>query len=61
MTTSSCRSALFRLAVLAIVEILLVAADHGLAAANPTEYEVKAAYLYNFGRFVEWPTGMPPS
>jgi hypothetical protein len=22
---------------------------------NPTEYEVKAAYLYNFGKFVEWP------
>lgn len=23
--------------------------------AKHTEYEVKAAYLYNFGRFVEWP------
>lgn len=23
--------------------------------ARPTDYEVKAAYLYNFGRFVEWP------
>ena len=23
--------------------------------AKPTEYEVKAAYLSNFGRFVEWP------
>lgn len=23
--------------------------------SNPTEYEVKAAYLFNFGRFVEWP------
>lgn len=22
---------------------------------SPTEYEVKAAYLYNFGKFVEWP------
>jgi YfiR/HmsC-like len=22
---------------------------------RPTDYEVKAAYLYNFGRFVEWP------
>ena len=29
-------------------------------SSKPTEYEVKAAYLYNFGRFVEWPsrTGM---
>lgn len=24
--------------------------------AGPTEYEVKAAYLYNFARFVEWPS-----
>ena len=24
-------------------------------SAKPTDYEVKAAYLYNFGRFVEWP------
>jgi hypothetical protein len=24
-------------------------------AGKPTEYQVKAAYLYNFGRFVEWP------
>lgn len=22
---------------------------------KPTEYEVKAAYLFNFGKFVEWP------
>jgi len=29
----------------------------GLHAQNPkpTDYDVKAAYLYNFGRFVEWP------
>lgn len=24
-------------------------------ASHPSEFEVKAAYLYNFGRFVEWP------
>lgn len=23
--------------------------------AKPGEYQVKAAYLYNFGRFIEWP------
>ena len=23
--------------------------------SKPTEYELKAAYLYNFGKFVEWP------
>ena len=25
---------------------------------KPTDYQVKAAYLYNFGRFVEWPSGV---
>jgi hypothetical protein len=25
------------------------------AQSSPTEYEVKATYLYNFGRFTEWP------
>jgi YfiR/HmsC-like len=28
----------------------------GFAQANrPTDFQIKAAYLYNFGRFVEWP------
>ncbi len=27
------------------------------AESPPTEYEVKAAYLYQFGKFVEWPEG----
>lgn len=31
------------------------AADAG--PAPPAEYEVKAAFLYNFARFVEWPAG----
>ena len=26
---------------------------------NPSEYQVKAAYLSNFGRFVEWPSRVP--
>jgi len=30
-------------------------------ASSPTEYEVKAAYLYNFGRFVEWPQDAAPA
>jgi hypothetical protein len=30
-----------------------------LRASNHSEYEVKAAYLYNFGRFVEWPENAP--
>jgi hypothetical protein len=26
------------------------------AQSKPSEYQVKAAYLYNFGKFIEWPT-----
>lgn len=29
--------------------------DASPPGASPTEYEVKAAFLYNFARFVEWP------
>ncbi len=28
---------------------------------KPGEYDVKAAYLYNFGRFVEWPPAAAPA
>ncbi len=28
----------------------------GAGEHTPTEYEVKAAYLFNFARFVEWPS-----
>ena len=27
---------------------------------KPSEYQVKATYLYNFGRFVKWPGTVPP-
>jgi hypothetical protein len=27
--------------------------------SRPQEYEVKAVYLYNFGRFVQWPAASP--
>ena len=26
---------------------------------KPAEYQVKAVYLYNFGRFIEWPAAAP--
>jgi hypothetical protein len=29
--------------------------------AGPSEYEVKAAFLYNFARFVEWPDDTVPA
>jgi hypothetical protein len=28
-------------------------------AQRPAEYQVKAAYLYGFGRFIEWPAAAP--
>ena len=40
--------------------LALLALAGGLGAApepRPAEYEVKAAYLYNFAKFVEWPSG----
>ncbi len=35
--------------------VLLAVPSLEAQAPKPSEYQVKAAYLYNFGRFVEWP------
>ncbi len=35
--------------------VLALGCASAWAAAPPTEYQVKAAYLFNFGQFVEWP------
>lgn len=49
-----------RLAMAAECAIATVSGAQG-QGSKPTEYEVKAVYLYNFGRFVQWPakTGQP--
>jgi hypothetical protein len=39
---------------LALVIILLFAGASG-QSSTPTEYQVKAAFLYNFAKFVDWP------
>jgi len=44
-----------KLAVTAVAAALLGFSGLYLEASAPTEYQVKAAYLYNFGRFVQWP------
>jgi YfiR/HmsC-like len=45
-------------AALALVLSLLGAASlTAPAPPRPTEYEVKAAFLYNFAKFVKWPEG----
>ena len=40
--------------------LLSVAGLHA-QSAKPTDYDVKAAYLFNFGRFIEWPTQVTTS
>jgi hypothetical protein len=43
---------------LALVALLLAparAAEPGAPPVPPTEYEVKAAFLFNFAKFIEWP------
>lgn len=46
---------MFKLAALVMTGVLLDFPLARVKASRPTEYEVKAAYLYNFGRFVQWP------
>jgi len=41
--------------VLTLAGALVAVPCLGTPASRPTDYDVKAAYLYNFGRFVEWP------
>jgi hypothetical protein len=59
MTLEFNTGSLQRLALLASMGILASIPAHRTSAARPTEYEVKAAYLFNFGRFVEWPLNAP--
>jgi hypothetical protein len=39
-----------------IVTVVSTTLIHAQPASAPTEYQVKAAYLFNFGKFVTWPT-----
>jgi hypothetical protein len=48
------RRSLLRRPVLAVLW-LLFAVSSVFGQERPDEYQVKAAYLYNFGRFVVWP------
>jgi hypothetical protein len=42
---------------LRLIAIFLGAAFVAMGAQSPSEYEVKAAFLFNFAKFVEWPAG----
>jgi len=48
------------LAALLIAGELASAACFFAQTSKPKEYEVKATYLYNFARFVEWPASAAP-
>lgn len=46
---------------LAVVALFLGATSMAAGpTALPTEYRVKAACLYNFAKFIQWPTGSQP-
>jgi hypothetical protein len=51
----SLRGRLCPLLAAAIVAALLGPSCLHAQRSNPSEYEVKAAYLYDFGKFVAWP------
>ena len=44
---------------LLLVAAVAVAAGVSVWAQKPGEYQVKAAYLFGFGRFVDWPPDTP--
>lgn len=46
--------------IVGILAALAYASTLG-AGPKPTEYEIKAAYLYNFGKFVKWPPSGSPA
>ena len=50
-----------RLATVATVWALIGFPTMRGQQSKPTEYEVKAIYLYNFARFVEWPSKVIPA
>jgi hypothetical protein len=45
---------------IAALMYLLFAGSIALGQQRPSAYQVEAAYLYNFGRFVEWPAKVAP-
>lgn len=40
---------------LLLLVLFIPIADLARAQTSPTEYEIKAAFVYNFAKFVEWP------
>jgi hypothetical protein len=51
----------WRWLVVAIASGLLAIPGLHAQHSKPTDFQVKAAYLYNFGRFIEWPANVTPA
>lgn len=58
---SGARAAVARLVTCGLVLVLSGAVAASARAGGPSEEQVKAAYLFNFARFVEWPGSSFPS
>ena len=52
------RPTFLRFLTMVIATVFFTAALLPAQQPKPNEYQVKAAYLYNFGRFVKWPAGI---
>jgi len=44
-----------------LIALLATAGSSGQSHAAPNEYEVKAAFLYNFAKFMAWPPSHSPA
>ena len=58
---SNLRGWLFHLLAAGIASALLGPSCLHAQRSNPGEYEVKAAYIYDFGKFVAWPAKVAPA
>jgi hypothetical protein len=47
--------------VLCLLTVLGAVPNANAQAQRPQEYQIKSAYLYNFGKFVEWPASTSAS
>jgi hypothetical protein len=54
LRTAACHARLFAIALI-VLRGLLGATPIWAQATPPSEYQVKAAFIYNFAKFVDWP------
>lgn len=59
VNSAFCRPRVLASQIVLALFLLISCHDVSAQARKPAEYEVKAAYLYNFGKFVRWPAAPP--